>query len=508
LSILSFGRRLLLAGLIARAGDAGAQSSQPPLAATTAALAAAPSPEVLGLRRDLERIVHAAPGTGVRTGVLVVSVDRGDTLFSLNPDLPLAPASNLKLYSTAAALYYLGPEFHFSTYLLAGGPVRDGAVEGDLILYGTGDPTISDRMLPSSLSVFRAFADTLAALGVRRIAGNVVGDGSYFDDQWVGDEWESGDRMQWYGAPVGALSFAENMVRLRVVPGAAGERAHITTIPATLGLAIENRVQTVTRGATSVHYEQGPTSIIVSGQVRRGGRGAAQVMPVVDPANYAAAAFRALLADRGIRVDGEVRTVRRPSESRLGGAPGGPPRVLAVHLSPSLAEIAAVTNHVSHNLFADELLKAAGRTAVGEGSFPAGARAVRGLLAGETRGDTAALRIVDGSGLSRSNRVTPRTTIQLLDYMSRSRAWAAYYESLPEAATERGLHRMYGSPAAGNLRAKTGTIHSVSALSGYVRAADGERLLFSIMTNGAPSTARAKQTENEIGAALARFTRQ
>lgn len=474
------------------------------------AVSGARSAAVTRLRGDVDRIVRAMGGGAIRSAVLVVSLDRGDTLVSLDADVQLAPASNLKLYSTAAALYFLGPEFRFSSSLLADGPVRAGAIEGDLILHGTGDPSISGRMLPSTLSTFNAFADTLLSLGVTRVRGNLVGDGSYFDEDWIGDGWQPGDRMEWYAAPVGALSFAENMVTLRVQPGEAGALARITTSPATRGMAIQNRVRTVTSGSTSVQFAHGDSTIVVTGQVRRGTSGATRTMPVVDPADYAAAALRAVLEERGIRIDGEVRSVRRAVDSRVGGSPAGvapPPRLLAVHLSPTLAAISEVTNHVSHNLFADALLKAAGRAALGEGSFAAGGRAVQRLIDLETVIDPATLRVDDGSGLSRSNRVTARATIALLELMARSGAWSAYYESLPEAADPRGLRRMYDTPAAGNLRAKTGTIRNVSALSGYVRSADGERLMFSVITNGIPTTARAKDAENQIGARLARFTR-
>ena len=468
------------------------------------------APEVSRLRADVDRVVRGL-GSASRTGVLVVSVERGDTLVSLNADLPLAPASNMKLYSTGAALYYLGPDFRFSTYLLADGPVRDGVLEGDLILYGTGDPSLSGRMLPSSLGPFVAFADSLAAQGVTRVRGDMVGDGSWFDDDWVGDGWNPGDLMQWYGAPVGALSFAENMVTVRVQPTAAGLAARVTTNPATSGMAIENQLRTVSGGRTSIRFSHGDSTIVVSGQIRRDAGTVTRYMPVVDPADYTAAVLRAVLQDRGIRVEGETRSVRRAAESRMGplaAGAGAPPRVVAVHRSPTLAEIASVTNHVSHNLFADALLKAAGRAAVGEGTFAGGARAVQRMLDEETTLDASSLRIEDGSGLTRTNRVTPRATIDLLDYMRRSGAWEEYYQSLPQAADAGGLRRMYETAAARNLRAKTGTIRNVSALSGYVRSADGELLMFSIITNGIPVTSRAKQAEDQIGARLARFTRR
>jgi D-alanyl-D-alanine carboxypeptidase/D-alanyl-D-alanine-endopeptidase (penicillin-binding protein 4) len=497
-----------------RAGALAAASAPAVAPARVPERAASPSPapEVLALQRDVREILHRYGWRDARFSVLVVSLDQGDTLVAVNPDHPLAPASNLKLYSTAAALHYLGPDFRFSTYLLGTGPVSGGVLHGDLVLYGTGDPTLSGRLLESATAPLRALADTLLARGVREVEGDLVGDGSYFDARWTGPGWTASDLEAWYGAPIGALSFAENMVTVRFTPGAVGERARVSTRPATLGLALENRVRTVRDGSTRVSFQRAGDRLVATGQVRRGGA-AERTLPVVDPANSAAAAFGAVLAERGIRVRGEVLTVSDPRRSQVSfsgprAATGAAqPRILAVHLSPRLEDVVFVTNHVSHNLFADALLKSVGRAARGEGSFGAGAEAVRRMLAGGAGGDTSALWQVDGSGLSHQNRTTARAVVRLLSRMARDPAAASYLESLPVAGSEQGLARMYGTAAAGNLRAKTGTIRGVSSLSGYVRTADGERLIFSILANDVPATGLEKRTEDAIGARLARFSR-
>jgi serine-type D-Ala-D-Ala carboxypeptidase/endopeptidase (penicillin-binding protein 4) len=466
---------------------------------------------VATLAHDLYRLVGAV-GPGSRYGLLVVSLERGDTLFSLNPDLPLSPASNMKLYSTAAALYYLGSEYRYLTYLLADGEIEDGVLRGNVTLFGTGDPSISRRLLPATSAAFRALADSLHARGVREIAGDLIGDGSYFDANWLGDRWASYDRLAWYAPPVGALSFAENLVTIQVAPGArAGEPARIRTDPATQEFAIRNRVRTVASGATRVHVRHADEAVVVEGQIRRGHRPLSYNVPVVDPANYAAAGFREVLRERGIHVRGSVRSDHDPVRLT---APFGAARttavtthIVATHTSAPLRDLASVTNHVSQNLFAEALLKTAGRVALGEGSFEAGTRVLMHFLENEVGAATGGVALYDGSGLSHANRTTARATVELLDFMARTEMAAAFEQSLPVAGRADGLRRMFGTPAAGRLRAKTGTLTGVSSLSGYVISADGERLAFSIIGNDLANRARAKQTEDAIGARLAAFQR-
>jgi D-alanyl-D-alanine carboxypeptidase/D-alanyl-D-alanine-endopeptidase (penicillin-binding protein 4) len=399
----------------------------------------AASSRVAELERDLRAILRGPGMAGATHGVLVVSLDRGDTLFSVNADARLTPASNLKLFSTAAALHYLGPEFRWSTYLLAEGEVRGGVLAGDLVLFGTGDPTLGSRRFHGTARALDALADSLRARGVREVAGSVVADGSFFDPRLRGQGWTAEDLVSWFGAPVSSLVTAENLA---------------------------------------------------------GGR------PVDEPVRVAGERFRTALARAGIRVRGGVRTIREPGLSRAGfhaRRPAAGAHVLATYRSPALRDVVRVTNHISHNLFADEALRTVGRAAGGEGSFEAGERAVTRMLSSADPP-----RMLDGSGLSRLDRVSARTVVALLAAMERSPEFRA---SLPIAGSEAGLRRMYGTAAAGNLRAKTGTLATVSALSGYVTAADGERLAFSIITNGVPRTALAKEAENRIGARLAEFRR-
>lgn len=511
---------LLLLTLFAATAQAPAVPAQGPSAlAAVAPEPAEPAAAVTTLRADLERLIASTGWRGVdRWGVMVVSLDRGDTLFSHAGDDQLAPASNLKLFTSAAALHYLGPQFRYNTFLMADGAIENGVLTGDLVVYGTGDPTLSSRF-GNQMTVWRAFADTLKALGIREIRGDVVGDGSYFAGPGTGAGWKEDYMNASYAAPAGALSYAENIATLEIRPAAkAGWRPSVRLVPGGEGMAIVNQATTVNSGRSWVNVSRaaydGP--ITVRGQIRRGSGAMLRSLPVSDPARYAAAVFREVLQKSGVSVSGNVRSVQTAAESPVTGrsvfAPAydttRPLRVLALHNSPPLQDILEIVNKKSHNLMAEQALRTVARVATGEGSVEGGARAIRHLLDEASPGpNPPEISLYDGSGLSPLNRVSARTTIHLLSFMRKSPMWESYWETLPEAGGPGGLRRMYQTDAERNLRAKTGTIDNVSALSGYVRAANGELLAFSIMSNNVPSTWKAKRIEDAIGARIAAFRR-
>jgi serine-type D-Ala-D-Ala carboxypeptidase/endopeptidase (penicillin-binding protein 4) len=481
-----------------------------------AAAPAAPAAPSTRLQSDLERMIDSPGWAGDRWSVLVVSLDKGDTLFNHGGDESLAPASNLKLFTTAAALYYLGPDFRYNTFLLTDGTIANGVLTGDVVVYGTGDPSFTSRFGRRD-GVWHAFADTLAALGVREIRGNIIGDASYFAGPGSGTGWQESYINASYAAPSSALSYAENIATLQIKPGAVGERPQVTLIDGSDGVVVVNQATTVARGrswinATRTSYD-GP--ILVRGQISRANTSVLRTIPVSDPARYAAAVFRQILIDSGINVAGSVESVTSAEDSPVTGrvvfAPaldkGNPVRVLAIHQSPPLIDILEVINKKSHNLMAEQALRTVGRVAGGEGSVAGGFKAVQTLLEKETGSVPEGFNMDDGSGLSVLDRTSARTIVHLLSFMSKSPMWDAYWSTLPEAGVPGGLRRMGGTRAQGNLKAKTGTINNVSSLSGYVRSANGERLAFSIISNNVPSTWRAKRVEDAIGARLAAYNR-
>jgi len=506
---------LVIAGMLlavhSGATTATAERAEPTPAQLTAARAA-----VVNLGSSLEAAIRQAGWRGDQWGVLVVSLDAGDTLFAYQPEEVLAPASNLKLFTSAAALHYLGPDFRYTTYLAATGPVRNGVLDGDLVVYGTGDPTFSTRFFESRVGIWEALADSLAAAGVKRVTGELIGDASHFEGPAVGRGWHNSYNTNAYAAAASALSYNENVVTVRVRPGASvGAAPTLLLVP---GGTVDMQVEATTVGSgrswVEVERESYDSPLVLKGQIQRGHTGLWRSTPVVDPARFAVSMFAEVLASRGIELSAGFRSLQDASASPVGGRQVFAPaldnaplvQVLAVHRSPPLLELLKVVNQRSHNLYAESVLRTVGRSTTGSGSVQGGAAAVTAMLE-EAGVSTDGLFMDDGSGLSRLDRASASSIVGLLAMMAESPQSDAFWETLPEAATSRGLRRMQQTPAAGNLRAKTGTIDRVSALSGYVRARNGERLAFAIISNDVPSTWGAKRIEDRIGARLAAFDR-
>ncbi len=488
--------------------------------ATLALMAAGPNPagdsELDRLGSEISSLLQSYRWRNAHWSVLVVSLDRGDTIFAVEPDAPRAPASNMKLLTTAAALRELGPEYRFTTFLVSDGTIDNGVLRGDLVLFGSGDPGISDRFYASKTSVFEELADQLLARGIHAVDGDLVGDESLLPGPLRPPGWDAHDLNDHFAPGISALSFNENVVTLRVEAGPTlGSPPIVHSIPDHAALDIVNRATTVDQPARLFIGRDDPTApIVVDGRIQQGGRDVWRQITVGDPATFAVSVFRTVLEERGIVVRGANRVEDRPPTSIVRGRRVTAPtvrgrtraRVLATHVSPPLRDYLAVINKKSNNLFAELVFRTLGRVAAGDGGWELASAAVARSL--DAMGvDTAGVQQMDGSGLSLGNRVRAATFVSLLARMADDPLWGEFWQTLPVAGNRRELARMYRTPAAGNLRAKTGTIEGVSALSGVVQSSDGERLAFSILVNGTPSTSRAKRVENGIGARLASFSR-
>jgi D-alanyl-D-alanine carboxypeptidase/D-alanyl-D-alanine-endopeptidase (penicillin-binding protein 4) len=453
------------------------------------------------LRAAIEEILHQPELAPAQFAAKVVSLDTGRTLFELNADKFMQPASNMKLYTIAAALDRLGPDFRFTTSVYAQTrPDASGKIRGDLIIYGRGDPTFAARFYDGDY--YRAIdelAEKIVAAGVRRIEGDLVADESYFDGIPFGSGWEVDDLQWYYGAEISALTINDNSLDLFVKPGKrAGEPGTVTTGPETSLLKIINRTVTAPRGARRklyVYRPLGENTLEVGGALPEDDPGYTASVSISHPALLFASLLRSALEKRGVKISGKTRTIDAYMRRT---APFDPSSLIEIaqRQSPPLGQIIAQTLKPSQNLYTELILRALGnatRIDPKQSSEEAGIEAVKQFLR-KAGIDEDRVQMVDGSGLSRSNLVTATTTVQLLTYMSRHRYAQVFRDALPIAGVDGTLrNRMRGTAAEGNVRAKTGTINNAASLSGYVTTAAGERLVFSLIVNNLPREADARR---------------
>jgi D-alanyl-D-alanine carboxypeptidase/D-alanyl-D-alanine-endopeptidase (penicillin-binding protein 4) len=467
--------------------------------ALTASLIAAPRPRprLSASERILARRLGAElAGPTYRRGffgVYVYSLDRHVVVFSHNGEQWFTPASNAKLFTLAAALTLLGPDYRIHTALLStAAPDAHGVIDGDVILKGVGDPSLSGRPYPYRPDppapqlpfdpgrVPRALARQLAARGITRITGSIIGDDSYFTPAPYPPGWAIGDEMWDYGAPVSALTLNDNTRFLQIFPAAVGEAPRLVWSPAVGAPRLSNRAATTAPGTdTRLRLRTLPFrgGLALTGTIAADNRGDLEALAVYRPALFAAKLLRQALIAQGIAVEGTAR-----ARHRAGAAPATL-YPLGGWQSPPLAEIIQATAKESQNLEAELMLRQLGKLRGSAPTTAGGEAVVQQFLrnAGLAPSDDAQ---TDGSGLSRQDLVTPAGVVRLLDYMARSPQAAAWRALFPIAGRDGTLqHRFRGEFAAGRLRAKTGSLSHVNSLSGYVTARNGERLAFSLLSN-------------------------
>lgn len=432
-------------------------------------------------------------------GVHVIDLNTGATMFSRNANVSMMPASNTKLYTTAVALDLLGADFQYYTPVWTNGSVQNGTLVGDLIIQGSGDPTFSGRYNDGDRTkTFRDWAADLKSQGITRIEGNIIGDDTLFDDVALGSSWSWDYTSYWYAAEMGALSFNENCIDLEMIGTTPGQPGIINVEPfGTTYAQIINETVTVRRGErTSTGYNRpwGTNDMYVRNRLVAGDT-TTYSMAITNPALFFVHVLKEVLEQEGIEVTGNVYD--RNGLAMVGDYKSNG-KVLTSYTSPTLEEIVFILNKRSQNFFAENLLKTMGayykiqNNLVEEGkpieaTSRDGFRAMWPVL-GEAGVDTTRLNLADGSGLSRMNIVAPSMTTTLLKFMWDHEDEAvrnAFINSLPRGGEEIGtLRTMFTSgPASASVAAKTGTIGFARALSGYVTAADGTPLAFSIMVN-------------------------
>lgn len=495
-----------------------------------------PAPSAIGAQ--INAIVSDPAVSRAHWGISVLTSE-GASVYALNDGQFFAPASNAKLLVTAAALALLPPHDTYTTSAVTAGETdSSGHLQGNIVLLGSGDPTMSGRSYPYAekterpnppLQALQAIADQIAAGGIRSIDGDILGDDSWFPWEPYGAGW-AWDDLDWsYGAPVSALTVNDNVAYLNVVANSQPPAWN----PDTPYYTIENSLQMLagTQPANpGIDRPTGSKVVRLFGTANQNGLHVA--LAIEDPAEYAATALRQMLLAHGIEVKGSARAQHRlPVDTQDFRAevnqplvfhpltlstiqpPANGMRVLATHVSVPFEQDITVTNKVSQNLHAELFLRILGRLQGGDGSLTQGLRVVRQFLTATGKSgieagpgiDPGDFVFYDGSGLSPQDLVTPRAITRLLAFAS-TQSWGEEYRaSLPVGGVDGTLNNRFTEPALkGKVFAKTGTLAEVHGLSGYLIAASGRTLAFSILCNDRnPSGDAARVAMDKIVAAIA-----
>ena len=406
------------------------------------------------LPHDIEAILNDPESARGFWGIYAVSLKSNQPIFALNEDKLFTPASNAKLFTTAAVFGLIGPNYRFKTTVETLGSLdKYGRLNADLVLVGRGDPNLSGRGLPYNMhterkappiQVLQDLADQLVQHGLKYVDGDVVADDSYFVWQRYDEGWSQDDLAREWGAPVSALTINDNVIFVNIMPAdRPGERAFLNITPFPEYYKIDNRVMTTPQGSgprtVSINREPGANLITFWGNIPQDDPGFGEALAIDDPADFSARLFRQLLEARGVTIYGRARTHHTELASTQtfsvtsmasGGGdatrpPNPSPLVLASYQSQPVAEDLRVINKVSQNLHAELMLRLLGKEKGTSGSIESGLEVLRGFLVNAgVKPDQ--FVFYDGSGLSREDLVTPEAVVTLLRY-SHQQPWGHAY---------------------------------------------------------------------------------
>lgn len=452
-----------------------------------------------GLRADLGTLAATSIRSG-SWGMMVVSLSHGDTLFSINADVPHLPASTQKVLTSALAFDALGPQYRYHTDVLRTGTMKDGVVDGDLILRGDGDPSLSARFIGGKPdAAMDSLAIRVVRAGVRSVTGRVIGDASAFEARSIPAGWHPRILQDAYAGRVSGLSLNENLVWVTVRPTVRGSAAEAVLEPATAAIPLRSTVRTVAGRGGSLKLARNSNGISVSGTIGADVFQRSYSYIVEDPASFTTGAFLSALQRNGVSVANGMSLAKTPANALP---------VVSWESAP-LETLITVMNRESVNVIAEHVFRAASRGADrhGTGAATTADTALRALLQRSAGVVLGAVDATDGSGLSQLDRVSPRAMVQLLGWADKSSWGPLLHASLPLAGESGTLkRRMWGTTAQTNLHAKTGTTNDVVALAGYVTARNGELLAFAMLYNGRDRW-RAREAIDAIGITLANWSR-
>ena len=453
-----------------------------------------------GLTDRLKEILSDPVLNDAMVGVHVHSLTDNKALFTRNGTRLFNPASNVKLVTTAAALWFLGPNYKFRTTVYRDRGLKEGVVDGNLYIKGHGDPTLTNE------SIF-GLVNEVALRGIKKIDGDLIVDDSFFDQVYEGPGWEQEASDQSYAPPVSGLSTNYGTFRVRILPGnRVGMPAQVSVYPPVPGIKIASTVQTKGRGTPRRLWlgtsweDKGQIALTVRGRMAINDfSGASFYKRVQHPTQYAGEVLAEFLKMRGVELTGKVVLGKLPKERLV---------PVASHYSKSLASVVSTLNKYSNNFIAEQILKTMGAEIIGQpGTWEKGCEVVARYL-NEVGIKKDSFVFGNGSGLNDINRLTPIQVTKVLAAMyNRFELRAEFVSSLAVAGVSGTITRRFSEgPAISRLRAKTGSLTGVSALSGYVVTKDNKVLVFSVMMNDYPGRARAMwNVQDSIGNALADY---
>jgi len=454
--------------------DAAKRRRRKPRAAPAAPLETATGTT---LQERLNSLVNGKVAQISDASIQIVEVDSGTVVAERNAHLPLAPASNMKLFTTAAAIDLLRPDFNVTTTVYARGPIDPtGTLDGDVKIVGHGDPTIGGRFHDNhATAVIDDWATDLKRAGIKTIKGNLIFEYGYMDTQYIHPTWPENQLVNWYEAPVSAFSMQESCVEVRVLPSRPGKPCTVQLDPPTSFLTLQSSC-TTGRGRPFITRYRGTNTIVVRGGVPSRSGPTEVFVAIENPIQYFASVTHEAFVRDGVTVKGEL--VITPVDPRPDW------RAVAQHSTP-LNVIVYVINKKSQNHYAEELVKMIGAQVKHEGTWPAGTDAVKEWLTGKLGVPAGEFSPADGSGMSRDNRASANAFVHLLRYMWKSPYREDFVSSLPYSGDPDAKfgRRLRGAPYARQVYAKTGYIVGVVGLSGYVHGASGKIYAFSFLFN-------------------------
>lgn len=447
---------------------------------------------VANLEEQFQYIIENDPDLqGAVVGISVRSGKTGELIYEFNGDTRLRPASNMKLITAATALSVLGENHTFKTELRTDGVVKNGVLKGNLYVIGKGDPTLR-------IEEYQDLARQLKERGISNIVGNLIGDDTWFDDIRLSKDMIWSDEERYYGAQISALTASPNAdfdtgsVIVEIKPGKnIGDRAKIELIPETNYVKVENHITTVSpEGNADIHVqrEHGSNTLILEGMLPLASPKKKDYIAVWEPTGYALNLFKQALDSEGISLTGKIKRGKCKSG-----------KIVATHTSIPLSRMLVPFMKLSNNVHAEVLVKEMGKHRKGKGSWQEGLKVVNKELK-QFGIDTKTLMIRDGSGVSHINLVTTNELTKLL-YVIQNKPWfSSYYESLPVSGKKSKWvggtlrNRMAELP----VQAKTGTLTTVTSISGYTKTISGEPIVFSIIMNNLLDEHKGKRVEDRL----------